>query len=121
MKKLLLTVLLLSMVFILAACGGDDQVEQAAPTGETKEILLVATNWDFDQAEYVVNAGDNVIMTLENSQGVHGIKIRGLDVTLEPNASTQEFFAGVPGEYEIYCHIQCGVGHNDMKAKFIVQ
>src|SRR5690625_4874235 len=81
---------------------------------------IVATNWDFDQAEYTVTAGEEVKITLVNEEGMHGIAIDGLDVDIQGDGDAT-FIPEEPGEYKIYCNIPCGQGHNDMVSTLIVQ
>ncbi len=94
--------------------------EELAAAENTLEI--VATNWDFDQDEYVVEAGSTMTVALDNKQGLHGIAISGLGVELQGANLSQEVTFGEAGtEYEITCIIMCGQGHAEMKAKIVVQ
>lgn len=121
---------------MLAACGGNNSSDPVEDTdtnnsaGQTDEsssdeatsnnVDIIATNWDFDQDEYVVTAGEEVKLTLTNDEGMHGIVIDGLDVQVDGDGETT-FTATEPGEYSILCSIPCGQGHNDMVSTLIVQ
>lgn len=137
MKKSLLAMIFLGFILVLAACGGSnssDPVEDTDAnnsTGQTDDssssdeatsnnVDIIATNWDFDQDEYIVTAGEEVKLTLTNDEGMHGIEIDGLDVKVDGDGETT-FTATEPGEYNIYCSIPCGQGHNDMVSTLIVQ
>jgi len=94
--------------------------EELAAAENTLEI--VASNWEFDQAEYVVEAGSTMTVALKNDQGLHGIAISGLGIELQGAALSQEVTFGEAGEvYEVSCIILCGQGHAEMKAKIVVQ
>lgn len=125
MKKNILATLFLGLILVLAACSGDDgeQPEDTiAQEGSTtsNQVDIVATNFDLGQAEYTVNAGEEVTITLKNEEGMHGIAIDELDVSIEGNGEAT-FTPDEPGEYTIYCNIPCGQGHADMISTLIVQ
>ncbi|GAB3806002.1 cupredoxin domain-containing protein [Virgibacillus kimchii] len=125
MKKKLLAAIFLGLVLFLAACGGDDTEQTAGDNAEDNaseatQIEMSAYNFGFDEEEYTVNAGEAVTITLTNDEGMHGIGIDGLDVSIEGDGETT-FTPDEPGEYTIYCNIPCGEGHDDMVATLIVQ
>jgi len=88
---------------------------------EANTLKIVASNWEFDQAEYVVAAGSTMTVELENGQGLHGISIEGLGIELQGAHLSQEVTFSEPGEYEIRCIILCGEGHAEMVSKIVVQ
>ncbi|GAE95015.1 hypothetical protein JCM21714_4218 [Gracilibacillus boraciitolerans JCM 21714] len=123
MKKLLLGLATLSLVLILAACsGGNDQEnanesqDKASGNGEVVEVK--ASNWQFDQEEYTVPAGE-VTVNLTNEEGFHGLEVEGTDIQLESEGSATATLE--PGEYTIRCSVMCGTGHDDMVATLIVE
>ena len=123
MKKLIMLVMAVSLMVILTACGGGNESATnngGSSAGDATEVKLVATNFEFDQAEYTVNQGETVNFVLENQEGVHGIEIVGLDVKLDNKTKSQSVTLDEAGEYEIICSIPCGPGHIDMKSKLIV-
>jgi len=135
LKKSILATILLSLILVLAACGGSDSDtsnEVGDSAGETEDtgspenytanndFEILATNWDFDQAEYTVTAGEEVKISLVNEEGMHGIEIDGLDVKIDGDGEAT-FTPTEPGEYTIYCSIPCGQGHSDMVSTLIVQ
>lgn len=136
MKKSLLAMIFLGFILVLAACGGNNSSDPVEDTdtnnsaGQTDDsssdeatsnnVDIIATNWDFDQDEYVVTAGEEVKLTLTNDEGMHGIVIDGIDVQVDGDGETT-FTATEPGEYSILCSIPCGQGHNDMVSTLIVQ
>lgn len=137
MKKSLLATIILGLVLVLAACSGsnsdgnssteaDNSAEQKENTDSTEnstannDFEIIATNFDFDQDEYVVQAGEEVKITLVNDEGMHGIAIDGLNVKIDGDGEAT-FIPEKPGEYRIYCSIPCGQGHGDMVATLVVQ
>jgi cytochrome c oxidase subunit 2 len=125
MKKwLMLMGLVLTVVLIVAGCGsaadsGGDQEQQAA-TGETKEITIASTNFEFDPKEIRVKKGDSVKITLDNKQGMHAVKFAGYNVEVQPG-KTVTFVADKAGEFKYECSIMCGAGHKDMVGTLIVE
>ncbi len=130
MKKWVsLSALLLAAMLVASGCGGGDKKESSpspAATqaggsgGESKAITIDATNFKFDPGEITVQQGDEVSITLKNSQGNHALKIEGYDKEVKGNA-TVKFVADKAGEFKIVCSIFCGKGHDDMVSKLIVQ
>ena len=136
MKKGILVTLFLSLIFVLAACGGDDNnsttdtnvdtsTEETESTSSSEgttsnEIEIKASNFKLDPSEYTVNAGEEVKLSLTNVEGMHGISIDELEVSIEGDGEAV-FTPEEPGEYTIYCNIPCGQGHSDMVATLIVQ
>jgi len=136
-KKSFLATIFLGLILVLAACGGsnndsdtNDAVDNSAEGTEdsgfsenataNNDFEIQATNWDFDQAEYVVEAGEEVNVTLVNEEGMHGIAIDDLDVQIDGDGEAT-FTPTEPGEYTIRCSIPCGQGHNDMTSILVVQ
>ena len=129
MKKWLLSAVLISVLFILAACGGKDTSNDAGQAENTdssdeeivnNEIDITAINFEFDQPEYTVNAGEKVNIAFANEEGMHGIAIDELDVDIKGDGEAT-FTPTEPGEYTIYCNIVCGTGHDEMKSTLIVK
>ncbi len=125
MKKLWTVVLSITLMAALTACGGNNAATNntsgEAPAGDAKEVKIVASNWEFDQAEYTVAKGENVNFVLENAAGMHGVEIKGLGVKLDNGNPSKSIKVDKAGEYEIICNIPCGQGHIQMKSKLIVQ
>jgi cytochrome c oxidase subunit 2 len=128
MKKwMALSGLLLAAMLIASGCGGKNKEEassspaaEAAGGGAAKAITIDATNFKFDQQEIKVKKGEEVSITLKNSQGNHAIKIEGYDKEIKGNA-TVTFVADKAGEFKYICSVFCGKGHDDMVGKLIVE
>jgi|HigsolmetaGSP11D_1036233.scaffolds.fasta_scaffold00599_5 cytochrome c oxidase subunit 2 len=95
--------------------------EEALPEAEENEVQFILTNFQFDQPEYRVKAGETVKLTLINKQGTHGVYIEGADINLDKSNPSVEFTFDAPGEYNMFCSVMCGLGHSDMVAKLIVE
>lgn len=132
-KKLagLSAILLLSTS--LAACGGGDEAKETPKsepttkneekatksTGNVVEVTLTASNFQFDKTEVQAKAGDTVRFTLANEAGHHGVGLDEFDMNLKAG-ETFEFVVNETGEFEFYCNIPCGAGHDTMIGKLIV-
>ncbi|SFL34533.1 hypothetical protein SAMN04487943_10184 [Gracilibacillus orientalis] len=123
MKKILFGMMTLSLALVLAACGGSDDEGSSNNDGETasgdgETVDVTASNWQFDQEEYTVPAGE-VTVNLTNEEGFHGIEIEGTDIALDEEGSATATLEA--GEYTIRCSVMCGAGHDDMVATLIVE
>ena len=124
MKKLITGTMLLSLLFILAACGGHDDhpSENENTSGDASStsntVELVATNWDFEKDSYTVPTGE-VTIKLINEEGYHGITIDGTDVAINGEGTATATLE--PGEYQVICSVPCGDGHHEMVAQLIVE
>ncbi|MRH43645.1 cytochrome C oxidase subunit II [Aquibacillus halophilus] len=125
MKKSLLIIIMLGMIAILVACGGasddtDQQAEGDSNEQEGQALTITATDFEFDQEEYTVLAGEPVTIDFASEQGTHGIGIDEFEVNIKGDGSAT-FTPEASGEYEIYCTVPCGTGHSDMKSTLVVQ
>ena len=120
-KKIMSWMAATMLLGALAACGGGGEQSAPAvePTGNVVELTIQATNFEFNEKEFRVKAGDTVNLTFESTQGMHGIDIRGMNMKMSDG--DKKSFVAAPGEYDIICNIMCGSGHSQMKAKLIVE
>ncbi|WP_163536953.1 cytochrome C oxidase subunit II [Gracilibacillus sp. YIM 98692] len=129
MKKFMFILVLLTLAFVLAACGGEadnsegnngenTEENNESAAGDESVVHLTASNWQFDQEEYTVPAGE-VTVELTNEEGFHGIEVVGTDIAVDGEGSATGVLE--PGEYTIRCSIQCGTGHSEMVSTLIVQ
>jgi cytochrome c oxidase subunit 2 len=131
MKKILVLIMGLTLVFALAACGSKADTSGASSTPSAtsansagaagQAITLKASNFKFDQAEYHVKKGQPVTVKFENAQGMHGAAIKDFGVDLRKDGDTVTFTPDKIGSFPIHCSIMCGAGHNNMKANLIVE
>ena len=72
MKKLHMAALAMMLAAgILTACGGGGQaVPEVEPNGNTVDLHIEATNFQFNEKEYRVKSGDTVILlTTQKARG----------------------------------------------------
>jgi cytochrome c oxidase subunit 2 len=121
-KKIGFFLTAVALVLLLAACGGKEKEPEnnaSAPADSaSQEVIIKASNWEFDQKEYTISKDTPVKLTLENLSGAHGIEIVGTDVKIRGNKS--EVVTLKAGTYEIKCNIMCGSGHATMVTTLVV-
>jgi len=123
-KKGLFVTLLLGLIVILAACSGgtnDNSSNNASENSAgSNDLSISATDFEFDQEEYTVQSGEEVNVDLTNEEGNHGLAIDDFDIDIQGDGEAS-FTPEEPGEYEIYCSVPCGEGHDDMNSTLIVE
>jgi len=121
-RKIAYFLTLAALTLVLSACGGNnkDSGSSSSDSQETysQEVVIKASNWDFDQKEYALPKDTPVKLTLENVSGAHGIEVKGQDIQIRGNKSKVVTLPA--GTYELKCSIMCGQGHNQMVAKLVV-
>jgi cytochrome c oxidase subunit 2 len=90
------------------------------PTGKTVEVTVTAKSFDFDVKEIKAHVGDNIKIHLVNADGAHGFAIDEYGVDIK-GGETAEFMATKKGEFQYYCSLMCGVGHDKMIGKLTVE
>ncbi|WP_046225450.1 cupredoxin domain-containing protein [Paenibacillus dauci] len=140
MKKYIVASMTIAMMLLTSACGGQsetsehanhqqssvtdtgvassDQTSGAAKGGE--QLVVKATNYQFDQPEYHVKKGKPVTIVFDNVQGNHGLMIPALNVNLNARDSSITVTPQEAGTFDMACSIMCGSGHSTMVAKLIV-
>lgn len=110
----------IGLVAALAACGGGDDSTEGTEGGGGGDntVAIEASNWQFDQTEYKVPAGD-VTFDFKSAEGYHGLQVNGTDVKIDGEGTKTVNLKA--GEYTIQCSVPCGEGHADMQAKLIVE
>lgn len=94
-------------------------------TGPGKyEVVLVAMTWAFRPNEVRIPMGSEVTFVLSSQDVIHGFRIPNTPVNLmiipgQVTRMTVRFDR--PGEYPFYCHEYCGVGHQVMSGRIIVE
>ncbi|MBH5317341.1 cupredoxin domain-containing protein [Paenibacillus sp. GSMTC-2017] len=132
MKKWLAFASILGLALVIAACGANGKESNTAGNGagnkeavetgseSTSEVVITASDWEFDQQEYKIKAGENVDLTLKSVGSIHGVSILKSDYSIKNNKTISVKF-DEPGTYDMICSIPCGAGHRLMKAKLIVE
>ncbi|MDR6554575.1 cytochrome C oxidase subunit II [Paenibacillus qinlingensis] len=140
MKKLTILLMGLAVVIAITACGNKDSktteatttpaasaqtnatpAASASATSGGQQVVLKATNFQFDKTEYRVKKGESVTITLDNSQGIHGAAIKEFNINLNNGNKSVTFTPDKTGSFPINCSIMCGSGHAAMKTTLIVE
>lgn len=121
MKKLLVLSVAAVLMIALAGCGSsNDKKTEYTPTGNEREIVITATNFQFDQEQYTVAKGETVKLVFDSAQGAHGVSIEDTDISLKKGQSAY-FTADKAGTFDMECNVYCGGGHTEMKAQLVVE
>lgn len=88
-----------------------------------KEFTMTAKQWKFEPNTIEVNQGDLVRLSVTSLDVTHGLAIPdyGIDESLYPGQTVDiEFVADRKGTFPFACSVSCGVGHNGMGGKLVV-
>ena len=90
----------------------------------TFEAVMIAQAWAFSPALIEVPQGSTVTFTIASVDVVHGFLIQGTNANLtiipgQVSQATATF--DEPGEYLFVCHEYCGIGHQRMFGRVVVQ
>ena len=88
------------------------------------EVIMIAQTWAFAPNEIRVPTGANVTFRVASADVTHGFIIEKTDANLtlipghiaEASATFRE-----PGTYLILCHEYCGIGHQGMYGRVVVE
>lgn len=121
MKKTIALLISSFALLIISACGNTTDSSTLTDVTPEAELVITATDFQFDQAEYRVKKDVPLQITFVNEQGNHGILIPGLSVQLSGKKTTAVVIPTKVGEYEVSCSIMCGAGHSKMVSTIIVE
>jgi cytochrome c oxidase subunit 2 len=128
MKKTMAWLAACMLILVLAACGGNKQSADSGSSGESdagvtasEELVIKASNYEFDQPEYHLKKGVPVNIVYENVNGNHGILVPELNLQLDTKNSSKVITPDKVGEFEMSCSVFCGSGHSSMISKIIVE
>ena len=106
--------MLLPLLFLLAACSHEPDVK----------LTVTMKKYAIEPAEIRVKRGQRVQLTVSTLDVQHGFYVPDLGIK-EPVQKNKPavitFQANTAGEYPVQCNIICGSGHDDMRAKIIVE
>ena len=114
MRRLLTTLLILSLAAPIAGCGGDDDGGSgpAATFGAGQPVKVVAKDYSFDPDNIVIEGGGKVTIELKNDGALaHNLRVEkdGSEVGGTPTFQGGETKSGdvtlEPGEYEMICSV----------------
>src|SRR4051812_13873363 len=109
-----LFVFLLPVVLLLVSCRHEPDAK----------IAVTMKKYAIEPAEIRVKRGQHVELTVSTLDVQHGFSIPDLGIK-EPvqknHPAVVTFTAEKAGEFPIQCSIICGSGHDDMRARLIVE
>ena len=115
-----------ALTLALSACGSSNNnssaPESSAPAATTasQQLVVKASNWKYDKAEYTIPKDTPVEIKLVSEEGAHGLQIKDAGVKLD-GGHPSKIVTLKAGTYEMKCSVVCGTGHLNMTAKLIVQ
>lgn len=83
-------------------------------------MKISASNFEYDEKEYVVKAGEEVTISLSSVDGYHGLSIDEFGVNIQGQGKAT-FTPDKPGKYNIHYNVYCGHEHEQMTATLVVR
>ncbi|GAB4457312.1 MAG: cytochrome c oxidase subunit II [Anaerolineae bacterium] len=99
-------------------------LRELAPGKYEAYILAQASPWKFSPAEIRVPVGATVTFYITSADVQHGFDLYNTNINmmaLPGQISKLTVTFDTPGEYPYVCHEYCGVGHQNMYGKIIVE
>lgn len=124
MKKSIAWLIACMLIMVLTACGsGSSSGSSDADPGITasEELIIKASNYEFDKPEYHLKKGVPVNIIYENTNGNHGLLVPELKLQLDIQNTSKVIIPDQVGEFEMSCSVFCGSGHSSMISKIIVE
>jgi cytochrome c oxidase subunit 2 len=123
-----LSIGLVAMLFVMAACGAPSSGGGASASGGTSEIKVTASDFKFEPADWTVKAGSKVKVTMANKgalehtwvlKDANGNDVAKLESKVGQTKSV-DFTAPATGSYAVICDV---AGHKEqgMVGKLTVQ
>lgn len=100
----------------------DERVRELAPG--VYEAYILAQTWVFQPNEVRIPAGSEITFYVTSKDVQHGFVIERTNLNMmvlpgQVSKATMTFTE--PGEYNFICHEYCGVGHQTMYGRLIVE
>lgn len=90
----------------------------------TYDLVMVAQAWSWTPSEVTVPKGATVRVVATSRDVVHGMRITDTNVNvmmIPGQISEVEFEVKVSSEMHLICHEYCGIGHQGMFARILVE
>ena len=92
--------------------------------GGRYEVVMIGQIWSFRPNEITVPRGSYVTFTTTSADVIHGLRIEKTNVNImlipgQIGKATAHFTT--PGEYLLVCHEYCGLAHQTMFGKVVVE
>ena len=134
------SILIIAALLLIGSIAATRWFSSSEKEGELV-VEIVAEEFQFKPAEIRVRAGTRVILKVRAIDKKHGIAFKvipigkpegspaGLQffqpepdwVLAKGKETTIEFVAVLPGRYEFACSVFCGMGHNGMLGRIVVE
>ncbi|MEO4055605.1 hypothetical protein [Solibacillus sp. CAU 1738] len=107
----------------VSAAGPSQSEEDLSNIETNQKVDIIGVNFEFKgpngEKTFYVKANEEVTLTLKSEEGMHGVAIEGMDVSLQQDGELK-FMLTEPGEYRVFCNVFCGPGHSDMVVTLVV-
>lgn len=93
-------------------------------SNSVQTIQIHAKRYQFEPSTVTLKRGETVKLLLTSEDRTHGFLSRalGIDTDIEPGKTTEiTIKPEKAGTYTTICDHYCGLGHNGMKMKFVVE
>ncbi len=90
----------------------------------TYQVTMLAQTWSFTPQQIEIPRDSEVNFQITSVDVIHGFTIQGTDANLmliPGQVSSTSVTFRTPGTYLLMCHEYCGVGHQAMFARVVVQ
>jgi cytochrome c oxidase subunit II len=90
---------------------------------QMKVIKINAKRFEFEPSEITIEKGTPVVLQLTSEDRTHGFNIQGMNLRtyIEPGKVSEVVVTPqMAGQYDFYCDVFCGSGHEGMAGKITV-
>ncbi|MEX2356122.1 MAG: cytochrome c oxidase subunit II [Thermaerobacterales bacterium] len=87
-------------------------------------VVMIARTWSFEPQEVRVPAGSTVTFLVTSLDVIHGLRVPHTTINrmIIPGQAAQVTHRfDDPGEFALFCHEYCGIGHHRMDGRVIVE
>jgi cytochrome c oxidase subunit 2 len=107
----------------LSAADNPNSVPNSMPNS-VRTIQIHAKRYQFEPSVVTLKRGETVKLLLTSEDRTHGFMVKplGVDTDIEPGKTTEiTIRPEKAGTYTTICDHYCGLGHNGMKMKIVVE
>jgi cytochrome c oxidase subunit 2 len=108
---------------ILTACFSFSVWSSAIGSNAPKVVKITAKKFDFTPSAITVKKGVPVILQFTSEDRAHGFSAPGLNLRTDitpGKAAEVSFTPSKTGEFNFFCDVFCGAGHDSMEGKITV-
>jgi cytochrome c oxidase subunit 2 len=107
----------------LSAADNPNSMTNSTPNS-VQTIQIHAKRYQFEPSTITLKRGETVKLLLTSEDRTHGFMVKplGVDTDIEPGKTTEiTIRPEKAGTYTTICDHYCGLGHNGMKMKIVVE